>query len=230
LDGVVTEEYVRTACEASLRRLGTDYIDLYQFHWSDYDPELAIDLVPILEDLVSEGKIRWYGWSTGYPKRAKIFASGEHCTSIQYNYNLLERNTQMQALCDELDLASIARGPLGMGLLTGKYTHNSEIAADDVRAKFWNLKDGWEGEELEMLAEIHEILQQDGCTLAQAALRWLWARGDQIMPIPGLRSQEQVVENIQVMQYGPLSEKQLQKIDDILQIDQQPGKFEITAA
>ena len=168
-------------------RLGTDYIDLYQFHWGNYAPELAIDLIPVLEDLVVEGKIRWYGWSTGYTDRAKVFASGEHCTAIQYNYNILERNTPMQALCDELDLASIARGPLGMGLLTGKFTQESQIAPDDVRTLFWNLKTGRAGEEIEMLAAIHAVLQQDGCTLAQAALRWLWARGNQIIPIPGFR-------------------------------------------
>ncbi len=214
-NGIVTEQYVRTACEASLRRLNTDYVDLYQFHWSDYPAELAVDLLPILEALVTEGKIRWYGWSTGSLERARIFAQGAHCTAIQYHYNILERNLPMQSLCEGSNLASIARGPLGMGLLTGKYHKDSRIPKDDARSLFWDLQ-GTEKDQLDMLEAIRTVLQRDGRTLAQAALGWLWARGPQIIPIPGFRNQEQVEENARSLQFGPLSNEQMQEIEAIL--------------
>jgi aryl-alcohol dehydrogenase-like predicted oxidoreductase len=83
-----TPEFVREACEGSLRRLNTDYIDLYQLHWGSCPPETAEKLLPILEDLVREGKIRWYGWSTDDPERARVFAQGEHCTAIQHRHSL----------------------------------------------------------------------------------------------------------------------------------------------
>jgi aryl-alcohol dehydrogenase-like predicted oxidoreductase len=214
-EGIVTEKYVRTACEASLRRLNTDYIDLYQFHWSDYSPDLAMDLLPILEALVTEGKIRWYGWSTGDPQRAQTFALGAHCTAIQYNYNILERNSPMQSTCEELNLASIARGPLGMGLLTGKFHQNSQISKDDVRSLFWDLQ-GEEKDKLDMLESIRSVLKRGGRTLAQAALGWLWARGPNIIPIPGFRNQSQVEENARAAQFGPLSNEQMREIAAIL--------------
>ena len=214
-DGIVTEQYIRSACEASLRRLNTDYIDLYQFHWGDYPTELAMHLLPILETLVTEGKIRWYGWSTNDPERARRFAEGTHCTAIQYNYNILERNSPMQSICEELNLASIARGPLAMGLLTGKFHKDSQIPKDDARFLFWDLQ-GREKKQREMLEAIRTILLQDGRTLAQAALGWLWARGPQIIPIPGFRNQGQVEENARSSQFGPLSNEQMREIEAIL--------------
>jgi aryl-alcohol dehydrogenase-like predicted oxidoreductase len=213
--GIITEKYVRAACEASLQRLDTDYIDLYLLHWNDYAPDLAADLIPILEALVTEGKIRWYGWSTDDPERARIFAEGTHCTAIQYNYNILERNAPMQSICEERNVASIARGPLAMGLLTGKFHQGSQIPKDDARSLFWDLQ-GREKDQLEMLAAIRSILQSNGRTLAQAALGWLWARGEQIIPIPGFKSQAQVEENAKAAQFGPLLDEQMRAIDAIL--------------
>ena len=99
-NGIITQEFVRKACEASLKRLNTDYIDLYQLHWKEYAADLATDLLSILDDLVDEGKIRSYGWSTPNSKLVHGFAEGSHCASIQYNYNILERNPDMLALCE----------------------------------------------------------------------------------------------------------------------------------
>lgn len=215
-DGIVSPEFVRQACETSLRRLNTDYIDLYLFHWADYDPTLAADLLPTLEDLVVEGKLRWYGWSTGDPKRAKVFAKGPHCTAIEYKYNILERNPGLQALCEEHNLASVARGPLAMGLLTGKFNRDSKIPKDDVRTIWWDLQEGRQAKQLEMLEAIRELLTQDGHTLAQAALGWLWARGSQIIPIPGFKTVKQVDENAGALALGSLSDEQMQRIDGVL--------------
>jgi aryl-alcohol dehydrogenase-like predicted oxidoreductase len=214
-DGVMPPEFVHEACEASLRRLNTDYIDLYQFHCARYDTDYAVDLVPVLEDLVAEGKIRCYGWSTNDPERARVFAKGPNCVAIQYHYNLIERNPGMLSLCEEFNLASIARGPLAMGILTGKFNRDTKMPEDDVRYG-WNFQDGPEARYLKQLDALREVLTQNGHTLAQAALTWLLTRGEQVIPIPGFKNRKQVQENIGALDKELFSNEQMQKIDQIL--------------
>ncbi|MDQ2693315.1 MAG: aldo/keto reductase, partial [Chloroflexota bacterium] len=96
---------VRTDVENSLRRLQTDFIDVYQLHEGDYNAELAPELQSVLEELVEAGKIRWYGWSTDLVDRARIFAPGAHCTSIQFRLNAVYDNPEMRSVCAEFDLA-----------------------------------------------------------------------------------------------------------------------------
>src|SRR5919108_2955833 len=115
---------IRQECEDSLRRLKTDYIDLYQFHRDEYDLKKAREVRDFLETLVREGKIRWYGWSTDNPEGARVFAQGDHCTAIQHYMNMVRQRDdlpQMLAVCQEYDQASIIRSPLIMGMLTGKF-------------------------------------------------------------------------------------------------------------
>lgn len=216
-DGIITPEFVRKACDASLKRLNTDYIDLYQFHWKEYDVNLAGDLIPVLEELVAEGKIRYYGWSTPYEGQARVFVEGPHCTAIQCNYNIIERNPEILALCNEFDQATIARGPFAMGILTGKYNTNSKIPKDDMRHFWWDLQKGREAQQLEMLGAIHEILTRDGRTISQAALGWLWALDPMVIPIPGFKTMRQVEENIEALRYGKLSSKQIHEIEKVLE-------------
>ncbi len=208
-------ETIRRACEASLRRLSTDYIDLYQLHLGDFDPEQAVGVRETLEELVMAGKIRYYGWSTDDPARARVFAEGEHCTAIQHRLNLFEDNPPMLALCREFNLASINRSPLAMGLLTGKYTETTKIAGDDVRSG-WNLAEGNLAARLQTLAALQDLLTADGRSLVQAALGWLWARSPQTIPIPGFKSTGQVEENVAALGFGPLSEAQMKQVDVLL--------------
>lgn len=208
-------EYIRRACEASLRRLNTDYIDLYQFDVYDYDIDQAVQVRDTLEELVAQGKIRWYGWSTNNLARARVFAQGPHCATIQHHLNILEGNTAILSLCEEYDLASISRGPLSMGLLTGKFTTDSKIPPDDVR-RDWNLRDGEEAKLLDQLDRIRQVLTADGRTLAQAALGWLWARSERTIPIPGFKTVAQVEENVAAMRFGPLTVGQMEQIDILL--------------
>jgi aryl-alcohol dehydrogenase-like predicted oxidoreductase len=214
--------FIRRACEASLRRLNTGYIDLYHFHNGGYDPELAGEVRDTLEALVAEGKIRTYGWSTDAPERARVFAQGAHCTSVQYQMNVLQDNPPMRALCDELDLASINRGPLAMGLLTGKYRAGSRLGDDDVRgqnAPAWMqyFKDGQPNPEwLDKVQAVREILTSGGRTLAQGALAWLWARSERTIPIPGFKTVEQIEQNCGAMALGPLRADQVDEIDALL--------------
>lgn len=213
---LIKPEAIRTACESSLKRLNTSYIDLYLFHCKNYDSKLAEDLLPALEELVEDDMIRSYGWSTPYTDKAQSFVKGVHCTAIEYNYNILERNPEVLALCKEHDQASIARGPYAMGILTGKYNTSSKIPENDIRAA-WNLRDGYYAKQIEMIEIIKEILTRDGRTLAQAAIGWLWALGDSVIPIPGFKSVKHVEETSQSLQYGPLTNKQLAEIDRALE-------------
>jgi aryl-alcohol dehydrogenase-like predicted oxidoreductase len=213
---------IRKACEESLRRLNTDYIDLYQFHDNDYPAEKAAPIRETLEALVQAGKIRAYGWSTDYVDKAEVFAQGPKCTSIQLQLNVLDDNPVMIAFCEKHSLAAINRGPLAMGLLTGKYTPSTKISADDVRGQKspeWMkyFKDGKPNPEwMSMRDAILEILTSEGRTVAQGALAWNWARTPQTIPIPGFRTVKQVEENVGAMEFGPLTPEQMGRIEAVL--------------
>jgi aryl-alcohol dehydrogenase-like predicted oxidoreductase len=213
---------VRAQCDASLRRLNTDYIDLYQFHLGNFDPVEAVSVRETLEELVKAGKIRAYGWSTDSVERARIFAAGPNCAAIQLQMNVLDDSAEMIALCDELNLAGINRGPLAMGLLTGKYAPDSSLAANDVRganSPEWmqyfqkgKPNEAW----LKKIESIRDVLTSGGRTLSQGALAWLWARSPKTIPIPGFRTVRQVEENAGAMALGPLQPEQLRQINQIL--------------
>jgi aryl-alcohol dehydrogenase-like predicted oxidoreductase len=217
-----TPEGIRSACEASLKRLNTDTIDLYQFHDNDYPPEKAVPVRETLEALVREGKIRAYGWSTDYPVRLEVFAQGPKCSAVQLQLNVLDDNPAILAMCDKYDLAALNRGPLAMGLLTGKYTPGTKVASDDVRgdkSPGWMkyFKDGKPNPAWVSKREaVREILTSRGRTLAQGALAWLWARSPKTLPIPGFRTVKQVQENAGAMKFGPLTVEQMAEINKLL--------------
>jgi aryl-alcohol dehydrogenase-like predicted oxidoreductase len=199
---------IRTDCEASLRRLHTDYIDLYQFHVSEYDPVQAAEVREALEELVRAGKIRFYGWSTDVPKGARVFAQGKHCVAVQHDLNVVQDTPKMLAICDAFDQASINRSPLGRGLLSGKYHLASRFPADDVRYRD-NFQERWAVPILGKLDALRRVLTSDGRTLVQGALAWIWARSERTIPIPGFKTEAQVKENIQAVEFGPLTHEQM---------------------
>lgn len=207
--------HIRSACDASLRRLGTDYIDLYQFHLGDYNLERAPEVRETLEDLAAAGKIRAYGWSTDDPVRARLFAEGAHCAAIQQRLNIFDGNLETLAVCEAAKLASLNRGPLAMGLLTGKFTAESTIPENDVRFG-WSFREGAQAERLKKLDALRDVLTQGGRSLAQAALGWLWARSGVTVPIPGFKTVAQVEENAGALRLGPLTAAQMQEIERIL--------------
>jgi aryl-alcohol dehydrogenase-like predicted oxidoreductase len=206
---------MRQDCENSLRRLGTDYIDIYQLHEASYEPEKAPLVMAILEELVEEGKIRYYGWSTDLPDRAGIFARGEHCTAIQFALNVNHDNPEMRALCKDFDLGGINKSPLNKGILTGKFSEDSTFPEDDIRHRL-NFKEGLPAERLKQVEELREVLTSQGHTLAQAALAYIWALDERMVPIPGFKNVQQVEENATAMDLGPLNDSQLSQIDKIL--------------
>jgi aryl-alcohol dehydrogenase-like predicted oxidoreductase len=211
--------YIRQACEASLRRLGTDYIDLYQFHIGEYDLAKVSPVLDALDGLVAEGKIRYYAWGTD-PAGARLFAERGHCPAVQFGLNMFTMFfadvAEMLAFCDAHSLAAIINGPLGKGLLTGKLDEKTRFAATDLRGqRGWDLQEGPLAKQLKAVDQLRDILTSDGRTLAQAALGALWARSERIIPIPGFKTAAQVQENVGALQYGPLSSQQMQAIADL---------------
>ncbi|WBB67155.1 aldo/keto reductase [Micromonospora sp. WMMD812] len=214
-----TPAYAVRSLEESLRRLGTDHVDLYQLHINDLPVPEALDLVGTLEDLVAQGRIRAYGWSTDHPDSAEAFAaSGAHCTSIQHDQSVLLDNAAMLAVCDTYDLASLNRGPLAMGLLTGA---KRAVGRDDVRgmAPDWLVwfTDGrptpqWSAR----VEQIRAALTADGRTLAQGALGWLLARSPRTVPIPGARTVAQARENFATLARGPLTADAFAEVERLL--------------
>jgi len=207
--------HVRTECEESLRRSNTDVIDLYQLHVWDYPLEKVPAMVDLLESLVSEGKIRYYGWSTDSVEGARLFAEGKHCVAIQHDLNVILDAPEMLALCEELNLASVNRSALARGALSGKYTKETVFPQNDVRTDSWS-RDHFFAPTLDQLDKIRDILTSNGRSLVQGALAWIWARSEKTIPIPGFKTVAQVEENAKAMELGPLTPEQMQKIDVIL--------------
>ena len=208
-------EYIRRDCEASLRRLGVDCIDLFQFHVNAYPPEKAPKVRDELEALVAAGKIRFYGWSTDNPEGARVFAEGEHCVAIQHQMNVIHDAPEVLEVCKAFDLASIIRGPLARGMLTGKYTLDSQFPENDGRSGE-RFRGRWLIPATEALEKIGDILTSEGRTLAQGALAWVWARSERTIPIPGIRTVAQAEENAKAMAFGPLAAEQMAEIDRLL--------------
>jgi len=212
---------LRDSLEGSLKRLDTDYIDVYLLHVGGLKVEHALNASEILEEMVKEGKIRTYGWSTDRADAVKAFASdAPHCSVVQQQMSVLDGSMELLHLCEELNLGSMIRGPLGMGLLTGKFSPTTTFAQDDERRhSTWHpaFKDGKPSKDwLNKLAVMRDVLTSGGRTLAQGALAWLWARSPMTVPIPGFKTVDQVEENCKAMQFGPLSDAQMREIEAII--------------
>jgi aryl-alcohol dehydrogenase-like predicted oxidoreductase len=210
LDAVIVQQ----KCEASLRRLGFDCIDLYLLHRRDYPQDQAPALIEVLEDLVRIGKIRNYGWSTDDVERARLFANGEHCIAIEHRLNVFNDNPDMLELCRTQDLASLNRVPLLMGVLSGRWSPETKLEEGDPRMKWFEQE-----EFLKLLActrQIEPYLTVQGRSYVQGALGWIWAKSPLTIPLPGFRNMEQVKELAQAQQFGPLSSDAMRAIEEQL--------------
>jgi aryl-alcohol dehydrogenase-like predicted oxidoreductase len=219
----VSRAYIRKACQASLKRLQTDWIDLYQLHVGDLPIDQANDVADTLDELCETGLIRFYAWSTDDPERAAAFADRPNCTAVQFDMNVFEDAPALLDVSHRHDLASVIRVPLAMGFLTGKFTTSSQLSSIDIRSKpshwlrYFEEGGGASAMWLEKLDSLREILTSEGRTLAQGALAWVWARDDRTIPIPGIRTEAQANENAAAMQFGPLAPSQVQEIDRLLE-------------
>jgi aryl-alcohol dehydrogenase-like predicted oxidoreductase len=214
--------HIREAVDASLKRLRTDYLDIYLLHIWGYPLDKASETMDALEDLASEGVIRGYGWSTDSTGRASAYSHRKHYVAVESELNVLHDTSNIVSLCEERQLLNIIRTPLAMGLLSGKYTSQTpRLPENDIRtiSPEWltYFKDGKAVPEFtRKLDQIREILTEDGRTLVQGALGWIWARSPMTVPIPGFKTVRQVEENAKALQYGPLKPSQMKAIDEIL--------------
>jgi aryl-alcohol dehydrogenase-like predicted oxidoreductase len=203
----VSAAYLRGACDASLRRLRTDRIDVYLIHDGIATPEDVPAVVDTLEELVAAGKIRWYGSSISDPAIVRAMAEGPNMVAVQHELNVLRGELETLEVAEELGLASLNRTPLAMGLLSGRYRPDELPADDDVRrhAPWYDFfDDGAMDRYLERIAEARAELTADGRSLVQGALAWVWGRSPVTLPLPGFRTVAQVEENVAAADYGPL--------------------------
>jgi aryl-alcohol dehydrogenase-like predicted oxidoreductase len=211
--------YLRRACDASLRRLDTDLIDVYLIHDGLAGPEDVPAVVDTLEELVAAGKLRWYGSSVSDPEIVRAMAEGPHMVASQHELSVLRGELETLSVAEDLGLASLNRTPLAMGLLSGRYRPDALPAADDVRrnAPWWDFFDAGAMERwLERIAAARTELTADGRSLVQGALGWIWGRSPATLPLPGFRTVAQVDENVGAADHGPLSAERMERIEAIL--------------
>lgn len=213
--------HLARAVEASLRRLGTDRIDLYQLHIWEHPPEKAGEVVEVLEQLVKEGKIRTYGWSTDVKASVEAFARGPRCGAAQILLNVFEGNDRLIAYGEGKGLALLCRSPLAMGMLSGRYTKGETLPRGDVRTSNFEwitwFKDGKVNPNYaRRLEAAREILTSNGRTLVQGALAWIWAKSPNTIPIPGFKNTAQAVENARAMEKGPLTAEQARQVAELV--------------
>ena len=221
----VSPAHIREACLASLRRLGREQIDLLQLHVWSLPEAQALEVADALDELYDDGLIRAYGWSTDDLSCARLFRGRPGFSAIQHDLNVFRPAAEILAICDELDLASVNRAPLAMGILSGKFGPDSQLPADDVRGQLgpeWVafFKDGRPRPELLAKVDaIREVLTSGGRTMVQGALAWIWARSERAVPIPSFKTVKQAEENSRALQFGPLGVAEMSEITEILDND-----------
>jgi aryl-alcohol dehydrogenase-like predicted oxidoreductase len=214
IDG--TPEYVRSACDASLKRLGVEQIDLYYQH--RVDPNVPIEeTVGAMAQLVEAGKVRFLGLSEASAQTIRRAASVHPITALQSEYSLWTRDMEDEVLpaCRDLGIGFVAYSPLGRGFLTGAIQKPDQLAANDWRRQNPRFKAENFDQNQRLVQAVTDLAQERGCTSAQLALAWLLHRGEDIVPIPGTRRISRLDENVGAIQIR-LSDEELERIDQVL--------------
>ncbi len=208
-------EYVRRACDGSLRRLGVDHIDLYYQH--RVDPEVPIaETVGAMSRLVEEGKVRYLGLSEAGPETIGRAHAVHPITALQTEYSLWSRDPEERVLAAtrELGIGFVAYSPLGRGFLTGRYRTLDDLPEGDWRRHSPRFQGDNFGKNLELVERIREIAASKDVTPAQLALAWVLARGDDIVPIPGTTKRAHLEQNVAAISIE-LSADDLARIDEV---------------
>lgn len=225
-----TPDYVRSACEASLRRLGVETIDLYYQH--RVDPKTPIEeTVGAMAALVREGKVRHIGLSEASPQTLRRANSVHPVTALQTEYSLWSREPEREILATvrELGIGFVPYSPLGRGFLSGKIRRMDDLASDDWRRKSPRFQEENLKHNLELVASLEEISQEKNCKPAQLALAWVLRQGCDIVPIPGTKRQQYLDENIAALKID-LSKEELQKLDETFAVGAAAGERYYEAA
>jgi aryl-alcohol dehydrogenase-like predicted oxidoreductase len=213
-------EYVRSACEASLQRLGVETIDLYYLH--RVDPLVPIeDTVGAMAELVRAGKVRFLGLSEVGPLTLRRAHAVHPITALQSEYSLWTRDPEESgalATCRELGIALVPFSPLGRGFLTGAIRSPDNFDADDLRRKHPRFQGENFARNLQLVDELHRLARERGCTPAQLALSWVLARGEDVIPIPGTKDRQHLEDNLRALDL-PLTPSELAAIEAIFPSD-----------
>ena len=208
--------YVRSACEASLRRLGVETIDLYYQH--RVDPNVPIeDTVGAMARLKEEGKVRFLGLSEAAPRTIRRAAAVTTITAVQTELSLWSRDAEAEVLpaVRELGIGYVAYSPLGRGFLTGQIKSPSDFAEGDFRRNHPRFQGENFERNIELVREVGKLAEEKGCTTAQLALAWVLAQGEDIVPIPGTKHVRYLDDNIGALEVA-LSRDDLDRLDAIL--------------
>ncbi|MBP9026626.1 MAG: aldo/keto reductase [Phycisphaerae bacterium] len=210
-------KYVKACCDASLKRLGVDTIDVYYQH--RVDPQVPIeDTVGAMAELVQAGKVRFLGLSEAGAETLRRAAAVHPITALQSEYSLWTRDVEQEILktCRELGVGFVAYSPLGRGFLAGQVRRLEDLAENDWRR--FNPRFARENfsRNLALVQQLEEFAAGKGCTSAQVALAWLLARGKDIVPIPGTRRIQRLEENIRALEVQ-LTPGDMQRLDELFQ-------------
>jgi aryl-alcohol dehydrogenase-like predicted oxidoreductase len=206
-------EYIRTACDASLRRLGVDHVDLYQLH--RVDPQVPIEeSVGAMAELVRAGKTRFIGLSEAGAQTLRRAHATHPITSLQTEYSLWSRDPEEAILptCRELGIGFMPYSPLGRGFLSGRIKRFEDLAPDDFRRYSPRFQEENFTKNLALVARVEEIATAKGCTAAQLALAWVLVQGDDVVPIPGTKRRQYLEENLGALSVR-LSTEDLARLD-----------------
>jgi aryl-alcohol dehydrogenase-like predicted oxidoreductase len=209
-------EYVRSACEASLRRLGTDVIDLYYQHKPD--PAVPVEeTIGAMAELVREGKVRYLGLSNTSSENIRRAHAVHPITAMQREYSLWTRKVEGEILpaCRELGIGFVAYSPLGCGLLTGEIKSPDALTDADRRRTYSRFQSENFGESLDLVTRLGKLAAEKGCTPAQLALAWVLAQGEDVVPIPGTKRREYLEQNIAALEFR-LTADDLARIDEVV--------------
>ena len=190
-------EYVKKSCEASLQRLGLDYIDLYYQH--RVDPVVPIEeTIGAMAELVKEGKVKYIGLSEANAGQIRKASAVHPISALQTEYSMWERHIEDEVLptCRELGISFVAYSPLGRGILTGAIKKMSELDKSDYRHHVGWYQDGNFDKNMSIVAELQAIAEEKGATLAQLALAWVSAQGDDVLSIPGTKRIKYLEDNV----------------------------------
>ena len=208
-------EYVRSACEASLRRLGVEAIDLYYQH--RVDPNTPIEeTVGAMAQLVQEGKVRFLGLSEAAPQTIRRAHAIHPITALQNEYSLWSREVENEILptCRELGISLVAFSPLGRGILTNQVKHLDDLPDDDLRRRLPRFQGDNFQRNLELVQRLEAIALEKACRPAQLALAWVLAQGKDILPIPGTKRRKYLKENIGALEVE-LTASDLERINEL---------------
>ncbi len=208
-------DYVRSACEASLKRLNVEVIDLYYQHRVDPDTPIE-DTVGAMAELVAAGKVRYLGLSEASAKTIRRAHATHPISALQSEYSLWSRELEDEILptLRELGIGLVPYSPLGRGFLTGQFQSPDDFAADDYRRHSPRFQGENFTKNLELVKKLEELAQQKTCTPSQLALAWVLAQGDDLAPIPGTKRRKYLEENVKAVDLR-LTETELQLLDSI---------------